>query len=455
MRPTNASPRLRAFACLLLVGAIGWASPASAAAQPRTWHADQSRVATAQSLGRSGSGVLVAIIDTYVDSTHPAFGGRVLAGADCVNGCRAGAAAPDRCEHGTHVAGTVAAADYGVAPAARILPLRVLAFDPAENLCTGSSDDAAAAIRFAVRAGAKIINLSLGGSVPLIAQDPDMIAAVSEAADAGIVVIFAAGNKSYPVTDQYGGDALIIAATDNTGRLPAYSQRGSGVDLAAPGGDAPSGTCTAETCVASLWPNGEYAAMAGTSMAAPHVAGLAALLIAQAPSRGRADVIASMRRTARPLADAGSGLIDMTAALRLRSDSTAPPAPKPAATTAAPRPAPSPTRAPASRAPANQPVRAPVVIAKPAPIAAPAVKAPLATTPSPAAPVKTAIDPTPSASADPIAIEPAQPIALAAPAPVSRAMPAGVAAALAVAAGLGVFAAGSGPSARRKPATQP
>jgi len=396
-------------------------------------------VTSAQSLGRNGSGVVVAIIDTYVDRSHPAFGGRVLAGADCVGGCRAGAADPDQCEHGTHVAGTVAASDYGVAPAARILPLRVLAYDPAEKLCTGSSDDAADAIRFAVRAGAKVINLSLGGSVPLVAQDPDMISAVTEAAEAGIVVIFAAGNKSYPVTDQYGGNALIVAATDNAARLPSYSQRGTGVDLAAPGGDAPGGTCTAETCIASLWPGGEYAAMAGTSMAAPHVAGLAALLIAQAPSRGRADVIAAMRNTARPLADAGSGLIDMTAALKLR-DGTTQPAPKPSPSSAAPRPAPSATQAPATRAPAAQPVSPPIAVAKPAPVAPPP-SAPSSPTPATGAASSSQSTSAGSSSpADPVASGelPAR-AALSAQDRSSRAIPATVAGALAAIMFIGVL----------------
>ncbi|HVF19275.1 MAG TPA: S8 family serine peptidase [Mycobacteriales bacterium] len=386
MRPSSPRRLLPALAAALLCTAIV-AVPAGAATQPRTWHADQARVPSAQAAGRNGSGVLVAVIDTWIDPSHPAFGGRVLAGADCVNGCRAGAAARDTCEHGTHVAGTVAASDYGVAPAARILPLRVLAYDPAEKICTGSSDDAADAIRFATRAGAKVINLSLGGSVPLVSQDPDMISAVTEAANAGVVVVLAAGNQSYPVTDQYGDSALIVAATDNQGRLPSYSQRGTGVDLAAPGGDAPSGTCTAQTCVASLWPNGEYAAMAGTSMAAPHVAGLAALLIAQAPSRGRADVIATMRGTARPLASAGDGLIDMAAALAVRSAKPAPASPQPAPTTARPAPAPTTARPTPARTPGS-----------PAPITAPTPGS-AATIAAPSAPALASVSPSPSAAA--------------------------------------------------------
>ena len=378
--PRSTLPRRLPAAVAAVLG-VALVVPAGAATQPRTWHADQARVPAAQAAGRDGNGVLVAVVDTWVDPSHPAFGGRVLAGADCVGGCKAGAAAKDSCEHGTHVAGTVAAADYGVAPAARILPLRVLAWDAAEKLCTGSSNDAAAAIRFATRAGAKVINLSLGGSIPLLTQDPDMISAVNEAAAAGIVVILAAGNKSYPVTDQYGDAALIVAATDNRGQLPSYSQRGTGVDLAAPGGDAPSGTCTAETCVASLWPNGEYAAMAGTSMAAPHVAGLAALLIAQAPGRGRADVIATMRNTARPLASAGDGLIDMTAALAVRG--AKPASPRPAPTTARPAPAPTSARPTATKSPAPR---------LPAVTASPAAPAPLA------APTSAAASPEPSAT---------------------------------------------------------
>ncbi|HVE99477.1 MAG TPA: S8 family serine peptidase [Mycobacteriales bacterium] len=436
------------LAAVTVAGSLALALPGSAATQPQTWHADQARVPGAQGAGRNGSGVVVAVIDTWVDPRHPAFGGRVLAGADCVGGCKAGAAAPDRCEHGTHVAGTVAAADYGVAPAARILPLRVLAWDAAEQLCTGSSDDAADAIRFAVRAGAKVINLSLGGSVPLVQQDPDMISAVAEAANAGVVVVFAAGNKSYPVTDQYGANALIVAATDNAGRLPSYSQRGAGVDLAAPGGDAPSGTCTAASCVASLWPNGEYAAMAGTSMAAPHVSALAALLIAQAPSRGRADVIATMRRTARPVGDAGDGLIDMTAALRVRAPAASKPSPRP--TSARPRPstAPSPARPPATRQPA--PVAPPTASrpAVPAPIAKPAAAATLgAPTPSPSP------EPFPTGSASPSAPpRDDRPVAIsAAPAP-SRALPAGAAAALAALAAAGLAFSADPKRRYRRPA---
>lgn len=305
------------------------ATPAPATAQPATWHSAQARIPAAQDPGRSGEGALVAVIDTWVDGSHPDFGGRVLVGARCAAGtCTAGQVADPRCTHGTHVAGTVASSSYGVAPRARILPVQVLTYDPASAACTGDPADVAAGVRYAVGAGARVLNLSLGGLVPLLGQDAALTAAVHDAAGAGVLVVFAAGNSSVPVTDNYGTDALLVAATGPSGGLASYSQSGAGVALAAPGGDSgvlslrcnPDGS----DCVRSLAPGGGYALMQGTSMAAPHVAGIAALLLGEVPDRGRGDVIGSLRSTARPLAGAGSGLVDATAALALRPPTSPP-----------------------------------------------------------------------------------------------------------------------------------
>ncbi|MBW3654458.1 MAG: S8 family serine peptidase, partial [Actinobacteria bacterium] len=104
--------------------------------------------------------------------------------------------------------------------------------------------------------------------------------ASKKAARAGVVVVFSAGNASLPVTDSYGGSAVIVAATGRSGQLASYSQRGSGVDLAAPGGDPETpDVCTQADCVTSLFPGNRYSVAAGTSMAAPHVSGVAALLL--------------------------------------------------------------------------------------------------------------------------------------------------------------------------------
>jgi subtilisin family serine protease len=350
MRPFRA-----ALVAALLAAPFG---PGQAhAAQPATWNFGQIRIGQSQVAGHNGSGVTVAVIDTWVDYTHPDLGGRVLAGADCTGGsCKPGKVAPDKCEaHGTHVAGTIASQTYGVAPAARILPLRVLKWTGSE--CAGTSNDLAVAVRYATAHGARIVNISAGASVPLAGHDTMLDDAVSAAAQAGVLVVFAAGNANLPVADSYGGDALIVAATGRDGKLASYSQHGTGVDLAAPGGDPPTDTCTVTECIVSTWSSGtvhQYAALAGTSMAAPHVAGIAALLFAQKP-RSRADVIARLRDTAHPLANAGDGIVDAAAALGASGTAPGTPAkspapapavvlkPKPAAT---PRPAASPTPKP-------------------------------------------------------------------------------------------------------------
>src|SRR5688572_22628431 len=179
-------------------------STALAAGTPpqRTWHADQARVPDARSAGKEGRGVVVAVLDSWVDRAHKDFEGRVLAGADCLGGtCKAGAAPTDQCDHGTHVAGTVASSSFGVAPKATVLPVRVLAYDTSSGECVGKPDDVAAGIRWAIRNGAQVLNLSLGPDVPGLSSSSAIPAAVDEAAEAGVVVVFSAGNASLPVAD--------------------------------------------------------------------------------------------------------------------------------------------------------------------------------------------------------------------------------------------------------------
>lgn len=304
---------------LLAVGLVAAAAPAYAAgtAPQRTWNFDQIHVPSARSAGHSGSGVTVAVLDSWVDASHRDFEGRVLAGADCVGGtCQPGPASPDQCDHGTHVAGTVASSSFGVAPKARILPVRVLTYDAKTGNCVGQPDDVAAGIRWATAHGARVLNLSLGPDVPGLSSSTVIPAAVSEAASQGAIVVFSAGNNSAPVANSYGSDAIVIAATSRAGGLASYSQRGTGVDLAAPGGDPKTkDTCTQSDCITSLYPGNRYAVAAGTSMAAPHVSGIAALLLGQDPARTRDQVVSRLEETARPLAQAGHGVVDASAAL--------------------------------------------------------------------------------------------------------------------------------------------
>ena len=382
-------PRVALALCAAVVAVPVALVARAEAAQPRTWNFDQIRIGQSQSAGRNGAGTTVAVLDTWVDVTHPDFGGRVLRGADCTGGaCRSGNAAPDGCEaHGTHVAGTVASATYGVAPQARILPIRVLKWDGDE--CTGRSNDLALAVRYAVSHGAHIVNISAGAAVPLSGRDTTLDSAVADAARAGVLVVFAAGNQNLPVADSYGGNALIVAATRRDGALASYSQHGQGIDLAAPGGDATGNECTVSGCVVSTWSDGshhQYAALAGTSMAAPHVSGVAALLYSQRP-RTREDVVNRLRSTAKPLRDAGSGLINASSALGASAApptaSTSPkpsssvirvsPAPKPRERVT-PTPAPSPTTRPT-------PTPSPTVVPTPAPL--PTTEPPVAEPPLP------------------------------------------------------------------------
>jgi subtilisin family serine protease len=180
-----------------------------------------------------------------------------------------------------------------------------------------------------------VLNLSLGPDVPGLSSSTAIPTAVSEAASQGVVVIFSAGNSSAPVANSYGSDAMVVAATGRSGQLASYSQRGTGVDVAAPGGDPKTkDTCTQSDCVTSLYPGNRYAVAAGTSMAAPHVAGLAALLLGQDAARTRDQVVARIEDTARPLAQAGHGVVDAAAALGVKPTTTSP------RSTTAPKPVP-------------------------------------------------------------------------------------------------------------------
>jgi subtilisin family serine protease len=390
------SRRGRWASCLLALGLVAVTIPAYAAgtARQRTWNFDQVHVPSARQAGRSGAGVTVAVLDSWVDASHRDFEGRVLAGADCVGGtCHPGPASPDQCDHGTHVAGTVASSSFGVAPKARILPVRVLTYDPKSGNCVGQPDDVAAGIRWAAAHGARIMNLSLGPDVPGLSSSTAIPSAVSEAASEGIVVIFSAGNSSAPVANSYGQDAMVVAATSRAGGLASYSQRGTGVDIAAPGGDPKvKDTCTQSDCITSLYPGNRYAVAAGTSMAAPHVSGIAALLLGQDPARTRDQVISRLEDTARPLAQAGHGVVDAAAALgvpatmpRASSKPTPLPVVRPSRSAVA-TPAPSPT--PAPRRTAAAPTLGPV-LPSPTPTASVVAGRPLTSSSEPRAVTRT------------------------------------------------------------------
>lgn len=218
-----------------------------------------------------GAGVRVAVLDTGVDATHPALLGRVGAGYDYVDDDadaserRSGVDSngdghvDESYGHGTFVAGLVAL----VAPDATIIPMRVLDSDG-----TGDEVVIAQAIRDAVRDHANIINLSFGTESDVHSALIDSALYLAE--NSGVLTVISAGNTggNKPLYPADSGDALAVTAVDTgTDQVARYASHGSWVELAAPADD-----------VIGPIPGGGYAQWSGTSMAAPLVAGQAALV---------------------------------------------------------------------------------------------------------------------------------------------------------------------------------
>ncbi len=219
-----------------------------------------------------GEGITVAVIDTGVSRVTDLQQTEFVDGYDFVNDRTD---ASDDNGHGTHVAGTIAEStnnNYGVAGVAyeaKIMPLKVLS-------ATGGGDvaDIAESIRFAADNGADIINMSLGGG----GENQVMKEAINYAHQKGVVIIAAAGNANqnaaaYPA--RYP-NVISVSALDSSGLKAPYSNFGAGVDISAPGG-SDQGLILQETIDATTG-NAVFKGLKGTSMAAPHVAGVAALV---------------------------------------------------------------------------------------------------------------------------------------------------------------------------------
>jgi subtilisin family serine protease len=308
---SRSSRRLLALAIgllMLLRGAPVGSRPATndpVFEQGLQWGLDRIGAPAAWARG-TGEGVTIAVIDSGVDLEHQDLKDKVIGQVSCIgaNGDerRCSGSAQDDNGHGTHVSGIALAATdnrvgiAGVAPDALLLAVRVLANDCDASGCTatGTSGDVSAGIRWAVDHGADIINLSLGGGAVQSTLGCSFCDAIDYAWSQGVVAVIAAGNDSVLPSGFGDEPAVIVTATTRGDEQASYSSSSAGVlrvarwPVAAPGGEAET---RASDCASGGTPKGvlstywstdspnQYACLAGTSMAAPHVSGALAVLL--------------------------------------------------------------------------------------------------------------------------------------------------------------------------------
>jgi len=303
----------------------------------------------------TGSGVNVAVIDTGY-RPHADLSGQFLQGYDFISSatiandgggrdsdasdpgdavaagsCSSGQPSRDQTSswHGTHVAGTIAARTNngvgvaGVAYNAKIVPVRVL------GKCGGYTSDIADAITWSsggtvsgVPANAnkaRVLNLSLGGGG---ACDATTQNAINGARSRGAVIVVAAGNDATNVSNASPANCsgvIAVAATGRTGARASYSNYGTLVDVAAPGGDGSNSVLSTLNAGTGAPAGDSYAGYQGTSMATPHVAGVAALMLALNTNLTPDEIEARLKSTARAFpascSGCGTGIVDATAAV--------------------------------------------------------------------------------------------------------------------------------------------
>ncbi|MEI6424186.1 MAG: S8 family peptidase [Lentisphaerota bacterium] len=238
----------------------------------------------------------VAIIDTGMDYTHPDLAAHYAGGYNAI----VSTATPlDDHGHGTHVSGTIGAIKdsvgvVGIAPNARLYAVKVL-----DAKGSGSYSNIVDGIQWAVDNKIQVINMSLGGG-----SGTPALQKVMEAADkAGVTIVCAAGNDSGPVNypAKYP-QSIAVSASDSSDKLASFSSRGAEIAFIAPGVNVPS-----------TYKGSAYKTMSGTSMASPHVAGLAAIAVAGGANTP-AKVKAALKKAASSLGmkptEEGAGMID-------------------------------------------------------------------------------------------------------------------------------------------------
>lgn len=254
------------------------------------WYLSKIEAPIAWSTSTGSSQVIVAVVDSGVLATHPDISGKVLVGYDFVND---DADATDDNGHGTGVAGfTAASTNNGIGMAAvswanPVLPVKVLGADG-----SGSHSVIAKGITWATDKGARIINLSLGGT----AWSQTLQDAVNYAWNRNVIVIAAAGNNGnntafYPAACN---NVIAVSATNSSDGRPSWSNYGSYIDISAPGAD-----------VLTLSGASSYANSNGTSYASPVTAGVVALMVAANPQLSNAAIVDTMLRNSDDIGSSG------------------------------------------------------------------------------------------------------------------------------------------------------
>ncbi|MCX7922987.1 MAG: S8 family serine peptidase [Clostridia bacterium] len=277
------------------------------------WGLDSIKATQAWDSTKGSASVVIAVADTGVDADHQDLVANLVPGYNTINNT---ANTNDDNGHGTHVAGISAGVINngvgisGVAGECKIMPIKVLG-----STGSGYTTDITEGVIWAVDHGAKVINMSLGGSTYVQAfQD-----AIDYAYNNGVIVIAASGNNNtsaphYPAAYNH---VVAVGAVDTNHNKASFSNYGSHVDIAAPG-----------TSIYSTTYNGSYGYMQGTSMACPFVAGLAGLIFSKDPTLTPGQVENIIETTAIDLGTAGKddyfgyGLIDAAAALGQEPDTT-------------------------------------------------------------------------------------------------------------------------------------
>lgn len=284
-------------------------APAASQGEAAQYVLDKMQIKQAHQIA-TGKGVLVAVIDSEIDAKHPDLNGTIAKSSDALGG------EGNPQEHGTAMAGAIAAHGklLGIAPDAQLLAER--AFDDTPGVAKGTSFAIYKSLQWAADNNARVVNMSFAGPA-----DPLLHRMLAAAYDKDMVLIAAAGNAGPNSAPLYPGadpNVIAVTATDSHDDLYKMANRGPYIAVAAPGVD-----------ILALAPDQSYDITTGTSVAAAHVSGVAALLLELKPSLKPKEIRAIITTTAKPLgspsqhAEFGAGLVNAYRAAMLASGKSA------------------------------------------------------------------------------------------------------------------------------------